>query len=196
MSDQNKLAAFAIAILLIHSGSSWAAEVKMVSNFHQTCVAARSLKDLKAILAKDGWKAFASLAESHLEREINLVTPMLEAQGLSSDYTIYGHDAGGRHFELALSETKKPLKDGRKLIGCSLYDFTAVTPIDPAAINSFAPAAIGQKNVMGDAWIEKWDNPFGEGSGMRAVFIPPNSPVGAQLGFTGMMLGTHFLDTK
>jgi hypothetical protein len=32
-------------------------------------------------------------------------------------------------------------------------------------------------------------------SGMRAVFVPANSPVRAQLGFSGMMLGTHFLDT-
>ena len=29
---------------------------------------------------------------------------------------------------------------------------------------------------------------------MRAVFVPASSPMGVQLGFTGMMLGTHFLD--
>jgi hypothetical protein len=168
----------------------------MVSNFRRTCVAAKSLKDLKATLSTNGWKAYASLAKSRLEREIDAVTPMLAAQGLSSNYTIYGRDVGGQHFELALSETKKPIKDGRKLIGCSMYDFDAARPIDMATISSFAPSVVGQKTMIGDTQVEKWDNAFGDGSGMRAVFVPRASPMGAQLGFTGMMLGTHFLDEK
>jgi hypothetical protein len=31
-------------------------------------------------------------------------------------------------------------------------------------------------------------------SGMRAVFVSGSSPMAAQLGITGMTLGTHFLD--
>src|SRR5215469_14498408 len=103
-------AAFAIAALLLHGAPAVAAEADMVLEFGQTCVASKSLKDLKAALAATGWKVFASLAQSHLEREISAVTPMLEAQGLSSNYTIYSWDISGQHLELALSEAKKPIK--------------------------------------------------------------------------------------
>jgi len=186
--------ALAAVILLLRGGPSAAASADMVPEFGRTCVASKSVSDLKKALAKGGWKVFASLAESHLEREISTVTPMLESQGLSSDYTIYGRDARGKHLELALSETRKPVSGQRKLIGCSMYDFDATSPIDSATVGVFASKIVGQNNTVGDVQFEKWDNVFGEGSGMRAVFIPPASPMGTQLGFTGMMLGTHFLD--
>jgi hypothetical protein len=192
--------ALAAAILLLCAGPSaaanadTAANADMVPEFSHTCVASKSIKALKDALAKNGWKAFPSLAASHLEREIKAVTPMLDAQGLSSDYVIYGRDARGKHLELALSETRKPVSGNRKLVGCSMYDFDATSPIDSATVSAFAPTTVGQKATTGDIQVEKWDNVFGEGSGMRAVFVPPASPMGAQLGFTGMMLGTHFLD--
>jgi hypothetical protein len=119
---------------------------------------------------------------------------MLEAQGLASDYTIYSLNDGGRHFELALSETKAPVSGGRKLIGCSIYDFEAVQPVDSAIINAFAPNIVGHRSALQDVQVEKWDNPFGQGSGMRTVFVPSASPMKPQIGFGGMMLGTHFLD--
>jgi hypothetical protein len=166
----------------------------MVSEFGSTCVASTSFEGLKGALAKNGWKAFPSVAQSHLEREIAAVTPVLEAQGLASDYVIYGHDAGGRHLELALSVTRKPLARDRKLVGCSMYDFDANSALPSGTLNPFAAGVESQKSTMGDVQVEKWNNVFGEGSGMRAVFVPAASPVGDQLGFTGMMLGTHFLD--
>jgi hypothetical protein len=196
MQEGTYTIAFALAISVIQIAPAYAASASMVAEFHQTCVVSRSATDLKAALAKNGWKAFTSLAQSHLEREIELVTPMLDAQGLSSNYTIYGRDIGGKHFELAFSETKKPLKDDRDLIGCSIYDFDATAPIDTSVLNAFAPSAIGQRKMLGDAQFESWTNPFGEGSGMRAVFVPSTSPAKAQLGFSGMMLGTHFLNAK
>jgi hypothetical protein len=61
-------------------------------------------------------------------------------------------------------------------------------------VSAFASTIVGQKSMIGDVQVEKWDNVFGEGSGMRAVFVPAASAMGAQLGFTGMMLGTHFLE--
>jgi len=188
--------ALATAMLLLRAGPSAAANADMVPEFSRTCVASKSIKDLKAALAKDGWKAFASLAASHLEREISAVTPMLDAQGLSSDYVIYGRDTGGKHLELALSETKKPVSGNRKLVGCSMYDFDATSPIASANVSAFASTTVGQKSTVGDVQAEKWDNVFGEGSGMRTVFVPAASPLRAQLGFTGMMLGTHFLDSS
>ena len=192
---RNSGLALATAILLWHACFSSAANADMVQEFGNTCIASKSVKDLKIALAKGGWKIFVSLSQSHLEREIDAVTPMLDAQGLSSDYIIYGRDAGGQHLELALSETKKPINGGRKLIGCSIYDFDAASPVDSATVNAFAPTIVGQKSVIGDVQVEKWNNVFGEGSGMRAVFVPAASPMSAQLGFSGMMLGTHFLDT-
>lgn len=187
-------AAITTTVLLLYSAPSDAANADMVSEFSKTCVAAKSQEDLKSALGIAGWKAFATLSQSHLEREIAAVTPMLEAQGLASDYTIYGWDGGSRHLELALSVTKNPIKDGRKLVGCSMYDFAANTSIDSAIVSVFAPTITGQKSTLADVQIEKWDGAFGEGSGMRAVFVPPASPMKAQLGFAGMMLGTHFFD--
>lgn len=186
--------ALAAAILLLQVTPSVAANANMVAEFGRTCIASKSIKDLKNALSRGSWKVFPSLAQTHLQREINAVTPMLDAQGLSSDYAIYGRDAGGKHFELALSETKRPVSGDRRLVGCSMYDFGATSPIDSAAISAFAPKIAGQKSSLGDSQIEKWDNAFGDGTGMRAVFIPASSPMGPQLGFTGMMLGTHFLD--
>lgn len=186
--------ALTIVILLFGANRSVAANADMIREFRHVCVASRSLKELKAALAKDGWKAFASLAQTHLEREIKAVTPILKAQGLSSYYTIYGWDAGRRHLELAVSETKKPVSGDHRLIGCSIYNFTTTTPVDSATLNRFAPTTLGKRSMIGDVQFEKWDNAFGEGSGMRAVFVPVTSPISAQLGFTGMMLGTHFLD--
>jgi hypothetical protein len=191
---RNSALALAIAIFLLRAGPSAGANADMVPEFGHTCIASKSIKDLKDALAKDGWKVFPSLAESHLEREISTVTPMLEAQGLSSDYIIYGRDARGKHLELALSETRKPVSGDRRLVGCSMYDFDATSPIDSATVSAFAPTIVGQKSMIGDVQVEKWDNVFGEGSGMRAVFVPAASAMGAQLGFTGMMLGTHFLE--
>jgi len=186
--------ALVIAILFLGAGRSIAANADMVREFSHICVAPKSLKELKAALAKDGWTAFASLAKSHLEREIEAVTPMLDAQGLSSDYTIYGWDVGRQYLELAVSETKKPVSGDRRLVGCSIYNFAATSPVDSATVSAFAPTIVGQKSTVGDVQIEKWDNVFGEGSGMRAVFVPAASPMSGQIGFTGMMLGTHFLD--
>ena len=186
--------ALAAAILLLQITPSVAANANMVAEFGRTCVASKSSTDLKNALARDSWKLFSSLAQTHLQREIKGVTPMLDAQGLSSDYVIYGRDVGGKHFELALSETKKPVIEGRRLVGCSMYDFDATSPIDSALISAFAPKIAVQKNSLSDAQIEIWVNAFGDGTGMRAVFIPASSPMGDQLGFTGMMLGTHFLD--
>jgi hypothetical protein len=184
----------AIATLLAFASQSVAATPDMVSEFGRTCAASRSSNDLKAALAKDGWNAFASVADSHLEREIASVTPMLEAQGLASDYVIYGRDAEGHHLELALSKTKAPVGEDRRLVGCSLYDFSAATPVDTATLGSLAPKITGQKGKLGDLQFETWADAFGAGSEMRAVFVPAASPMRAQLGFTGMMLGTHFLD--
>jgi hypothetical protein len=93
----------------------------IVSEFGKTCVASRTKAALTSALSTEGWKAYATMAQSHLEHEIAAVSPMLEAQGLASDYTIYSFDGGGRHLELALSETKKPMSGSRKLIGCSIY---------------------------------------------------------------------------
>ena len=192
--QQGALALVAVALLL-RAVPSFAANADMVPEFARTCVASKSIKSLKGVLAKDGWKPFASLAESHLELEIKAVTPMLEAQGLSSDYVIYGRDAKGKHLELALSETKKPINGNRKLVGCSIYDFGATSPVNITTVGAFAPKIVGQKSQAGDVQIVKWDSAFGEGSGMRAVFVPAGSPLISQIGFTGMMLGTHFLDT-
>ena len=187
--------AFTIAALLSYMTPCVAANLDMPSAFGQTCVASASSGDLKALLKKEGWNAFATLAQSHLEREIATVTPMLEAQGLASDYTIYHRDAGGRHLELAYSETKKPIPEKRKLIGCGIYDFDAAVPINRATLNAFAPTIVAQKSTIGDVQVTTWNNAFGDGSGMRAVFVPATSSARGQLGFTGMMLGTYFLSS-
>ncbi len=183
-----------LLLLLLRATPSIAANADMVPEFARTCVASKSVESLKGVLAKNGWKPFTSLAASHLELEIKAVTPMLEAQGLSSDYVIYGRDAKGKYLELALSETKKPINGSRRLVGCSIYDFSATSPVDSATVSAFAPKIVSQKSQAGDVQIEKWDSAFGEGSGMRAVFVPAGSPMISQIGFTGMMLGTHFLD--
>jgi len=122
------------------------------------------------------------------------VTPMLKAQGLASDYVVFRLNAGGRNLELAVSKSKKALTKGRKLIGCSIYDFAAATPVTTNELEMLAGGVVGQKSVVGDVVSEKWDDIFGPDSGMRAAFIPMNSPIKAQVGFSGMMLGTHFLD--
>lgn len=180
-------------ILLSLLAASAPATASFLTEFGRTCVAARSLTDLNELLAKDGWKAIAN-KNGKIAGVIAAVEPMLDAQGLSSDYHTYALDSGATHFELAVSETKKPVADGRKLIGCSLYDFSAVVSADSQQIEAFASGAAGQKSSMGDVSVEKWSNFHGPGSGMRAVFVPPNSQVKSALGFTGMMLGTHFLN--
>jgi len=177
-----------------HVPSLGVADANMVSEFNRTCVASKSMNGLKDALSIGGWKAFASLAESHLEREIAAVTPMLEAQGLASDYVIYWRDSAGRRLELALSETKKAVSGDRKLVGCSIYDFGAKSPIDSTTLSVLSSTVVGKKGTIGDVQVEKWDGVFGEGSEMRAVFVPASSAIRAQLGFSGMMLGTHFLD--
>ena len=80
------------------------------------------------------------------------------------------------------------------MIGCSIYDFAAKTPVDRKQLEALANGAGGQESSLGDITVEKWSNVHGQGSGMRAVFVPPRSLVKATLGFTGMMLGTHFVD--
>ena len=183
-----------IVLALLLAAPAAAADPTMVSEFAKTCVASRTKAALIDALSVHGWKAYATVAQSHLAREISLVSPMLQAQGLASDYTIYSFDRDGRHLELALSETRRPVGGDRKLIGCSLYDFAAVQPIDAATLDAFAPTVVGQPSTLEDVHIEKWGNAFGQGSGMRAVFVPPSSSLKSQTGFSGMMLGTHFLD--
>jgi hypothetical protein len=165
----------------------------LLTEFSQTCVPSHSLAELNQSLAKDGWKAIPN-AQGKIAGVIAAVEPMLDAQGLSSNYVIYSLNSGDKNFELAVSETKKPIANGRKLIGCSIYDFSATMPIDRQRVEALAKGIAGQQSAMGDVNIEKWNNLHGPGSGMRAVFVPPNSQVKSALGFTGMMLGTHFLD--
>jgi len=179
----------AIAATLLPPPSS-----DLATQFGRTCAAAKSKAGLVAALGKEGWKPYATVAESHVAREIAAVTPMLEAQGLASDYTIYWLEGAGAHLEVAISETKKPLRDDHKLIGCSMYDFTRVGPIDDAELAILVHNIAGQKSSLADVSVEKWESVFGPGSGMRAVFVPTDSPMKDQLGFAGMMLGSHFLD--
>jgi len=185
--------ATALAFTLLPSNLALADSAGMASEFAQTCVASRSIKELRAALTKRGWKLLP-LAQSHLEREIAAVTPMLRAQGLESDFTVYGLDVGPQHLELAVSQTLQPTKSGRRRIGCSIYNFDAAAPIDPAAIEALVPSTGGSKSILGDVQVERWPGPFGVGSEMRSVFVPPSSPMKDQLGFSGMMLGTSFLD--
>jgi hypothetical protein len=165
----------------------------LLTEFSRTCVPSLSLAALSKSLAAEGWKSVPN-SDGRIAGVIAAVGPMLDAQGLSSDYTTYALDREGRHFELAVSETKKPVADGHKLIGCSVYDFAAVSPVDPKAVEALAKGVTGEQSSLGDVRVEKWNNIHGAGSGMRAVFVPPNSQIKSQLGFTGMMLGTHFLD--
>lgn len=184
----------AMASLLASATQAIAVKQDMTSEFGQTCVASKSIEELRAALRARGWKLLPSLAQSHLAREIAAVGPMLEAQGLTSNYTVYSFDDGTEQFELAVSETVKPIKGARKLVGCSLYDFHALVSIDMGPIRAFAPAVPGERSVLGDVQAEIWKGAFGERSDMRAVFVPPDSPMKDSLGFTGMMLGTVRLD--
>lgn len=170
------------------------AQADMVSEFQNTCFLATSKRALAMALTDRGWKAFATLSESRLEREIAAVSPMLEAQGHASDFTIFHREVGGRRFELTLSETRKPVKEGRNLIGCGIYDFEAKAAVDAKVLDALVPNVVGQTRALGDVEIKTWQRPFGGDSEMRAVYVPSTSPVGPQLGFSGMMLGTSFID--
>ena len=146
-----------------------------LSAFKQTCAVATSYTGLISTLTSDGWTAYPSPEKSHLAKELAAVEPMLDAQGLSSDYTVYAHDANGRHLELAVSKTRKPLANGRRLIGCSLYDFAASEPIPADDLEPLANKAKGQASLAADVQIETWKNINGPGTDMRAVFVPPSS---------------------
>ena len=101
-----------IALAFLLASSSAPANPVMISEFAKTCAVSRSKQTLVSALVANGWKAFPTLAQSHLEHELTMVAPMLAAQGLTSDYTVYGLDAGGKHFELAVSETRKRISAG------------------------------------------------------------------------------------
>ena len=182
-----------ILFSLFAASAVTAAAPDFVTEFSRTCAASRSLAALNESVGKAGWRSIPN-SEGTIAGVIAAVGPMLDAQGLSSVYTTFALDRNGRHFELAVSETKKPMADGHKLIGCSMYDFGASSPADRQSIEALANGATGQQSTLGDVSVEKWNNVHGAGSGMRAVFVPPNSQIKSQLGFTGMMLGTHFLD--
>lgn len=184
----------AIAVLLAPAAPAIAASQAITAEFGQICVRSKSSRDLKAGRTTRGWRLLPTLTQSNLERVIATVTPMLEAQGLTSNYTVYSLDSASRHLELAISETVKPVIGARKLIGCSIYDFGAVAPIDSATVQDFAPSSVGKRSFLGDVQVEKWTGAFGTDSDMRSVFVPQASPVKDQLGFTGVMLGASFLD--
>src|SRR3954447_23862220 len=103
----------AMAILFVPATPALAANPDMTAEFGQTCVASKSIKHLKAALTTRGWRLLPTLSQSHLEREIAAVAPVLEAQGLSSNYTVYRLDTVTQHLELAVSETIKPIKGAR-----------------------------------------------------------------------------------
>ena len=165
----------------------------MLTAFKEVCVKQQTFDELTEAAVHRGWKPYQNSSDSPLAHEFELVAPMLEQQGLASEVSFFSFN-GDVHFELAVTLTRKPTSGGQKLIGCSMYDLDAVTPIDSSALEGVAGSKGGARTTAGDIQAEKWDGFLGPNSGMRAVFVPKDSPYGAQLGFTGMMLGTHFLE--
>ena len=169
------------------------AQSAMLSAFKDVCVKQQTLEELTDRAAQRGWKPYQNGSDSPLAHEFELVAPMLEQQGLASDVSFF-KSGGDVHFELVVTLTRKPISGGQKLIGCSMYNLDALTPIDNSALEAVAGPKGGIRSTAGDIQVEKWDGILGPNSGMRAVFVPKDSPYGAQLGFTGMMLGIHFLE--
>ena len=167
---------------------------EIVSEFTRVCVAPKSLREINDALVQDEWVAFIPVPESTLARIIDAVRPMLKAQGIASNYKSYARQIGPRHVELAVSETSNAITSGRKLIGCNMYDFAGRVAIDPKELAAATNGISEKSSEYAGMKIMEWKNPFGPGSGMRAVFMPQQSEFAKQAGFTGMMLGTHFLD--
>jgi hypothetical protein len=179
--------------LLAATTPSVDAQSAMLTAFKGACMKQQTYAELTEAVTKQGWKLYQNSSDSPMAHEFELVAPMLEQQGLASDVSFFSYN-GDVHFELAVTLTRKPISGEKKLVGCSMYNFDAVAPIENPALETVAGSNSGVRTTAGDVQVEKWDGFLGPNSGMRAVFVPKNSPYGAQLGFTGMMLGTHFLE--
>jgi hypothetical protein len=183
-----------IAALLLATASPTPAANAAISAFQETCLPSRSLSELTDSLTNTGWKEFSSPSDSRLAVPMMQFKRAMDAQSLSPEVKLYGHDQDGVHLEILVAKRPPGPTERAPDIGCRLYDFAATTPIPIEQLNALAGGAQGQIGSLAGGQTGTWYRVLGTTTTMRTTFVPSSSEVGAQLGFSGMILGTNFPD--
>ncbi len=195
----NRLPLAGIA-LMISVGAAAAAPLSdeaFLSAFAVACLDGYGDPALRAqAIAAAGWQTVPDDADPVLARMLAIARAGLrdaqEQDGYTGGAKVYGKDDGHEGPYLVTTELHMP-DDGNgsfEIMGCYLYDFEAVTPLDPTPISARfdeQPAEVEDQPgiIVSQSWpIEALDNVWE----LRSTFIPEGSPGVDVTGFAGRTL--------
>ena len=149
-----------------------------------------------AAVAAAGWAPVADDANPVLVRMLALARASLrqaeEEEGYTGTAAVYGRDGGsaGPYLVTTILEMPDEGEGAFGVLGCHLYDFEAVEPLDPAPITRrFDEEPIAIEDQPGIIVSVAWDVESLDGIWeLRSTFIPRGSPGVDITGFSGRVL--------
>ncbi|HWV57530.1 MAG TPA: hypothetical protein VNZ57_08775 [Longimicrobiales bacterium] len=173
-----------------------------VAAFGEVCIPERlSPEGTLALAERTGWIRLEAGDDEVIDRLFALSRAEIESDivdGLITEFAATGfrREIEGRTLHLAVSLVRSQYID---LLGCALYDFAATAPIDSSPVSRLLETerayatdgsnpdyAVDPAILVGTVWgpppglPRTWDT--------YLSFVPPDSPLTAQVGVSGLML--------
>lgn len=139
-----------------------------------------------------GWAKVARTSNAELAALMQLSDKGI-AEGKAEGYVTGASNAtltkmvGGRPLHFVATHVRSNILN---MVGCYLYDFEAVAPVDPAAVTRLLGIEPAYTRELGGITTTVW-GPSPNISGTldtHLTFVPPQSPAVAKVGFDGVML--------
>jgi len=172
-------------------------DLAFVTEFSEACVPQRlNFEGTKQTARERGWQAVTRTAHPELDVMMGKAEEGAKAPDLfdvSFAYEIFTKPIeGGPHY-LLVSRSSAAIEAGGDPytdIGCYLYNFEALAPIDPEAVSPLIgkPVAHSQVDMHINAWIWGPPCPMPRTGDTYLTFIPEVSQYKAETGFSGLVL--------
>lgn len=190
------MAAFGVALAAAPVMAAPSAyDTAFVGAFADACIPGRlSYEATEAAVAKAGWVATDSSADPQLgivEQLTADVAKKLEPLKGRMVYAAYAKSIeGAQHFLVISFADLGPAAANESVVGCFLYNFSAVASVDPDAVTALMGAPVADSQVDADIASYSWA-PSPTLPGTRETyltFVPEVSQYKEQTGFSGQVL--------
>jgi len=170
-------------------------DVELIGQFAAACTTPRtSFADNKSAVEAAGWTVAPPEADPELGAIIgfsNQAAADIKSNNGSFDFAVYAKPIAGAEHYLILSDALIGYGPQREtILGCYLYNFDAVAPPDPEAVEALlgVPPTQSQIDMHVSSW--QWNRPASLPNVMDVylTFVPEVSQYKQQYGFSGLVL--------
>lgn len=172
-------------------------DIAFVSEFSEACVPQRlSYEGTQQQALAEGWQVAERTANAELDAMMAISEAAAKDPELfdaSFDYKIFSKSIEGQPHFLLVSRAGAAIEQGDDpwiLIGCYLYNFDALAPIDPEPVTALIgkPIAHSQVDMHIASWLWGPPCPMPRTGDTYMTFIPEVSQYKAETGFSGLVL--------